>query len=40
MITEKQHQEWKRDLEELHSVKAENEKLKEEIGCRQALTSE
>lgn len=26
MITEKQHQEWKRDLEELHKVQAENER--------------
>ena len=31
MITEKQHQEWKKDLEELHKLRAENKKLREAI---------
>lgn len=32
MITEKQHQEWKKDLIELHKLQAENKQLKKQIG--------
>ena len=31
MLTEKQHQEWKKDLEELHKLRAENKRLKKVI---------
>ena len=30
-MTEKQHQEWKKDLEELHKVKAERDKYKKAL---------
>jgi len=31
MITEKQHQEWKKDLEELHKLRAENKRFRDAL---------
>ncbi len=37
MLTEKQHQEWKKDLEELHDLEAENKQLKIEFEAAKKL---